>query len=102
MAISEQLDPATPRVMKSHQRFLVLAVLFSLSMLTIVDRVAVSYCRRADGHAFRRYEYVWQHRIVCEFYCFSIVISVDWPLRHVLLLCRCDQSLCSVLVDDLG
>jgi aspartate/methionine/tyrosine aminotransferase len=28
--------------MKSHQRFLVLAVLFSLSMLTIVDRVAVS------------------------------------------------------------
>ena len=42
MAISEQLDPSAPRVMKSHQRFLVLAVLFSLSMLTIVDRVAVS------------------------------------------------------------
>ena len=42
MAISKQLDPSAPRVMKSHQRFLVLAVLFSLSMLTIVDRVAVS------------------------------------------------------------
>src|SRR5450631_541731 len=42
MAISGQLDPSAPRVMKSHQRFLVLAVLFSLSMLTIVDRVAVS------------------------------------------------------------
>jgi ACS family glucarate transporter-like MFS transporter len=42
MAISEQLDSAIPRVKKSHQRFLVLAVLFSLSMLTIVDRVAVS------------------------------------------------------------
>jgi ACS family glucarate transporter-like MFS transporter len=42
MAISEQLDPSAPRVKKSHHRFVVLAVLFSLSMLTIVDRVAVS------------------------------------------------------------
>ena len=50
MAISEQLDPTAPRVMKSHQRFLVLAVLFSLSMLTIVDRVAVSAAKVDMSH----------------------------------------------------
>jgi ACS family glucarate transporter-like MFS transporter len=50
MAISEQLGSSTPRVMKSHQRFLVLAVLFSLSMLTIVDRVAVSASKVDMSH----------------------------------------------------
>jgi MFS transporter, ACS family, glucarate transporter len=50
MAISEKLDPAIPRVLKSHQRFLVLAVLFSLSMLTIVDRVAVSAAKVDMSH----------------------------------------------------
>jgi ACS family glucarate transporter-like MFS transporter len=38
----KQLDASRPRATQSHQRFVVLAVLFSLSMLTIVDRIAVS------------------------------------------------------------
>ncbi len=50
MAISGQLDSSAPRVIKSHQRFLVLAVLFSLSMLTIVDRVAVSAAKVDMSH----------------------------------------------------
>ena len=42
MVISQQLSSSEPCVTKSRHRFVVLAVLFSLSMLTIVDRVSVS------------------------------------------------------------
>jgi ACS family glucarate transporter-like MFS transporter len=39
-----------PRATNSHLRFIVLAVLFSLSMLTIVDRVAVSAAKVDIAH----------------------------------------------------
>lgn len=42
MAVSEFLTVPSGRAGKSRRRFLILAILFSLSMLTIVDRVAVS------------------------------------------------------------
>src|ERR1039458_206382 len=42
MVQSSQLVSSAPRVTKSHHRFVVLTVLFSLSMLTIIDRVAIS------------------------------------------------------------
>ncbi len=50
MVVSNQVVPCTPRVVRSHQRFVVLAVLFSLSMLTIVDRVAISAAKVDMSH----------------------------------------------------
>jgi len=50
MIRTSRLAFIAPRVTKSHLRFVVLAVLFSLSMLTIVDRVAVSAAKVDIAH----------------------------------------------------